>query len=496
MNLLHGANSINDLNKWNNLLNSARSWEQMVDHLLNWLSSQFFGAHCGYLQIQPDLQNKIFWHRENPTTNWLNTELAYQLFSVIEKKDIDEPLITKISSETPKLTSSISQFMQGFEISNIVLIPVFSQKDITGLFILGFQEHVPITVIENLQAAQILSIFLSNLSYWQSLYLETESKLKEMDQLFQIGIDLTASMNLEDTLNTILETALTITPDANDAHIFLFENEEMVFGAAMFQNGTSGKIWSQPRKNGLTYTVAQSGKRLVVNDMSAHTLFSDIKSWEGSIIGLPILHNQDVVGVMTMAKLVPVGFSDSQINKLEQLANQAANVIHNIRNYDRISQEAFTDPLTKLPNRRAFERESQKVLDHSERYKHQFVIAMLDLNGFKRINDSFGHTTGDKALHTIANCIKSMVRKTDLLARYGGDEFIILLPETDLESACGVMKKIMENVAACPILVSEQATESLTISYGLSLYPDNSENIDTLIAIADQALYIHKESRR
>ena len=93
--------------------------------------------------------------------------------------------------------------------------------------------------------------------------------------------------------------------------------------------------------------------------------------------------------------------------------------------------QAFTDPLTSLPNRRSFEWEAEKIIDRALRYERIFSVAMLDLNGFKRINDSYGHATGDDSLRIITHCMKNSIRKTDFLARYGGDEFFAVLPETD-----------------------------------------------------------------
>jgi len=118
---------------------------------------------------------------------------------------------------------------------------------------------------------------------------------------------------------------------------------------------------------------------------------------------------------------------------------------------------------------------------------------MLDLNGFKRINDSYGHAKGDDALRIITHCMKNSIRKTDFLARYGGDEFIILFPETNQILAAQVSEKLRQRVSVCQIPVSQNKIESLTISYGLASYPDDGIDLKNLIDLADTRLYLIKQ---
>ena len=259
----------------------------------------------------------------------------------------------------------------------------------------------------------------------------TEQKIIEQDQMLRASLSMTDSLNLEEVLTAILKNALQLLPEANDAHIFLYENECLKFGAAMFQNGTVGNVWAEPRQDGLTYNVARKGKMILVDNMKADPLYTNSpEEWHGSIIGIPLIDKDIVVGVMTLAKLTTRKFNPKEITILNRLADQAARVIQNVNVHSLISLQAYTDPLTAIPNRRAFEWEASKLLEMSTRYAHSFSIAMLDLNGFKRINDSYGHATGDDCLRILTHCMKNAIRKTDFLARYGGDEFIILFPET------------------------------------------------------------------
>jgi diguanylate cyclase (GGDEF)-like protein len=335
---------------------------------------------------------------------------------------------------------------------------------------------------------------VANLLKWQIVTENTEQYARELDQMLRASLSMTESLNLNDVLNAILDNALELIPDVNDAHIFLYENYVLNFGAAKFCDGTTGTVWAEPRDDGLTYRVARTGKTIRVDNMSEDSLFLNMPNWQGSIIGIPLINNEDVLGVMTLAKLEPVGFSNHETDILNRLGNQAANVIHNVRTHNVISLQAFTDSLTALPNRRSFEWEAQKILDQAQRYQRSFTVAMLDLDEFKRINDTYGHAIGDDSLRIIAHCMKNELRKTDFLARFGGDEFVILFPETTLELASQVIDNLIKRVVMCRIPVRQDQFETLTVSFGLANFPVDGDDLKTLIKLADDRLYQHKET--
>ncbi len=486
-----------NLTKFNQLVNKihhARSWEQMVDHFLSWIHQNFDQCICIYANVLPDSNNQINWIAQVPKFSSIPKDVIHDFSAFVPLfTTYDLPILT-FDPEHAAVPRSITGWLKTQKTNKLSVCPVISQKDVIGLFIFIFPEKgLCSPVFEDPIFFQTLSILFSTTVDLQFRVSLTEQKIQEMDQFIKIGLDLTESLNLEETLNTILEKALSFSKNANNAHVFLYENEMIYFGAAMYKDGSKGRVFSNPRKNGLTYTVARNAEIILVPDMSAHPLYKDTPEfWTGSIIGIPVMNHDTVVGVMTLAKLTPISFTQDEIDKLVQLADQAGNVIRNIRTFDQIYMQAYTDALTNLPNRRSFEWESQKLLTHSERYRHCFVIAMMDLNGFKRINDTYGHTTGDKVLRIIADYIQQQIRKTDLLARYGGDEFILMLPEIDPVSAAAALEKIAQSMPQCKIPISDTITESLTLSYGLAVYPQDSQDINQLITLADKNLYLNK----
>lgn len=161
----------------------------------------------------------------------------------------------------------------------------------------------------------------------------------------------------------------------------------------------------------------------------------------------------------------------------------------------RLSELALTDPLTRIANRRSLFQRFQEEIDRAERYSRPISIAMLDVDHFKVFNDMEGHLCGDEALKKIASCLAANIRKTDFLGRYGGEEFLILMPETPLEvglEIAGRVRAAIENA----LFQGRSKTAYLTASLGLAAYPQHGRTPKLLIEQADQALYVAKEAGR
>ena len=208
---------------------------------------------------------------------------------------------------------------------------------------------------------------------------------------------------------------------------------------------------------------------------------------------MPLQAGEQVVGVLTLHLDQPTPWPPSDQQALNVLASQAALAIENARLNALAQQQALTDGLTELPNRRALDRRLEEELRRSSRYQHAFTLVMVDLNGFKLINDTYGHPAGDEALRVVAACLRRHLRDTDFIARYGGDEFAILLPETERETAQEMVVRLAERVAVCRLNLPDD--RRVTLSVGLALYPQDAITAPALLMAADQALYRAKRGR-
>jgi diguanylate cyclase (GGDEF)-like protein len=157
---------------------------------------------------------------------------------------------------------------------------------------------------------------------------------------------------------------------------------------------------------------------------------------------------------------------------------------------------SIRDGLTGLYNYREFHRRLTEEAERSWRYGRPFSLLMLDIDNFKLVNDTYGHLTGDETLRALAALIAQAVRPTDQVARYGGEEFVIVLPETPRSGALATAERIRHIIATHPIPVTLGQRVSLTVSIGVSTYPDDAESEEKLVGAADRALYAAKHAGR
>ncbi len=186
--------------------------------------------------------------------------------------------------------------------------------------------------------------------------------------------------------------------------------------------------------------------------------------------------------------------SKRDIDYLEQLTRQAAATINRANTYSTILQYATLDALTNLNNRRQFETRLGQEISITKRQNNPLCAMMIDIDFFKKVNDTYGHAAGDEVLRTVASIIKEQLRESDIPARYGGEEFAVLLPFTKIEEAQIVGERLRCAVEAHPVKV-ENAEIAVTISMGLAEY-NRVETGEELFERADKALYEAKKNGR
>jgi len=285
--------------------------------------------------------------------------------------------------------------------------------------------------------------------------------------------------------------------NARAAHIFLYSHGDLKFGTSLNAEGEKNKPIAMPRKEGLTYFVANSGQKLVVEDMVNHPMYQNApKGWSGSIIGIPLKFNQSIVGVMNLSRSTTGGFTRAELRLIELLADQAAVAISNASLHKIVAEQANTDILTGLPNRRALEDRLQEDIRYANRMNSKFSVVMMDLDGFKSVNDMYGHTVGDEVLHSIFRYLAKNVRPTDFLARYGGDELTLIIRDAGAEAAQLVTAKLIELIRKFDFPFSDHRKLKLGITAGIAVYRVHAHSAGDLLRAADAALYQGKKHSR
>ena len=330
-----------------------------------------------------------------------------------------------------------------------------------------------------------------------NLFTIVEHQAAELDALKRITLNLTSSLELQTVLDAVVNEAMHLVTEAHEAHIYLYQNGRLTFAAALDEQGTKNQQMSEPRPNGLTSTVANEKQIMIVEDMMNHPLFQNAyKPWSGSVIGIPLKMGGAVVGVMNLVRSKQGTFNQSEIRLLTLLADQAAIAISNANFHSAVSQQAHSDALTNLPNRRALDERLDEEIARTRRSGRSFSVVMIDLDGFKTINDTYGHDTGDEVLKQVATYLAQSLRVTDFLARYGGDEMTLILPETDLAQAAYVARKLQNQLRTLSIPLPDGKNIAMNFSGGIALFPKHADSASDLLRAADEALYRAKKHSR
>lgn len=211
--------------------------------------------------------------------------------------------------------------------------------------------------------------------------------------------------------------------------------------------------------------------------------------------------NDSIDGLMSLLNDFQSRTRNSLIamNRRQQELNQHLDALQedNHRLIKQVTQEreiARRDPLTQLPNRQGFEQRLEQEIARSNRYGQPLSIALIDVDHFKKINDRYGHLAGDRVLRILAKEMYSQLRKTDFLARFGGEEFVILLPESDREHALAAIEKMRLHISQCPFHFQDSPVQ-ITISAGIAIHKPNEE-AEHWLHRADKALYQSKDRGR
>jgi diguanylate cyclase (GGDEF)-like protein len=206
----------------------------------------------------------------------------------------------------------------------------------------------------------------------------------------------------------------------------------------------------------------------------------------------PLIFNGETIGVLCVESPRPGAYSVDHLSVFTTIAQQAAVALENARNF----QMATVDQLTRLYLRDFFFRKLSEEQARARRYGGTFTVLMLDLDSFKEINDRMGHLAGDRYLQKVGEVIRETMRAADVPCRYGGEEFCVLLPETDLDGATRIAERIRMRVSNLEVRIGDGVLKA-TISVGIAAYPaDYPGTIQGFLEKADQALYLAKQSGR
>ncbi len=254
---------------------------------------------------------------------------------------------------------------------------------------------------------------------------------------------------------------------------------------------------------GLAGRVAERKRAVIVRDgaQDPRLIAQERRGSPGSfaMLLLPLVAGNQVMGVVQLERDAPGAFTHRDKSRIQSLASQAAATLANVRAHQDVYSQAITDALTGLFNRRHMQTVLADERRRAQRYGHPLSVIMLDVDGFKSYNDTYGHVQGDVLLKMMAGILQSQVRGVDCVGRFGGEEFLVVLPETPSEEAFQAAERLRLAVAHTifPGFAGDpEMAVFKTISLGVATYPDITDDTQALVTLADNALYRAKRSGR
>lgn len=321
----------------------------------------------------------------------------------------------------------------------------------------------------------------------------------QLGALNQIALALTSSLSLDDILNEIMRKGIALS--GSKAACIAFCDP----AGWMFKDWTTQGLSEHFVRNiafqpgGLADETFITNGFVVSNDRpgTKHQL-SKLARDEGILgfICLPLTSRADRLGVIYFYRADRDSFEPEEIELLTIFAQLAAQAVENARLHARTDREARTDALTGLLNRRVFDRRLDEEQRRAARYGKPYALMMIDIDHFKRINDSYGHPAGDAVLKTVGRVLTEQFRDVDIVARYGGEEFVAILPEIGGTTAKGVAKRVCRAIAGTPFTLPDGREIGVTVSIGVSCYPSCAVDAAAAVDTADQALYTAKLAGR
>ena len=326
-----------------------------------------------------------------------------------------------------------------------------------------------------------------------------EEEVRELRSILGVAQAVVSSLDLDAVLATILDSAMSIL-DTPAGAVALYDEKrgEMEFHAqagfkSPFFQGGRWEVWP----GSLAERILQGNEPFVVEDTRKITLhLNSLVVDEGvrAIVGVPLKIQHKIVGVLFLDDFAPRTFPEARLRPLAILASFAAMSIDNARLHEQTLRLARTDGLTGLFNHRQFKQVFRDELVRASRYENPLALVMFDVDDFKGFNDTYGHPEGDKVLIDVARILKGALRQCDILFRYGGEEFIAVLPQTGLDEALVVAERARQAIES-QTLASDGAVagRGVTVSSGVAAYPRDGRDLDSLLKITDDLLYQAKK---
>lgn len=411
------------------------------------------------------------------------------LLKYVHQKRI--PITSQDPAQAPDLSSAIMRREQS---KAEIALPMIAGNSLVGAVLLDVNNPQVVAFADFLkEVADVCGVAITN----AVVYGRSEYERERMTTLYQCICALNnSSVELAQVLQAAADTALVMANTPSCA-LLLLDEDNLNFQLAAFKglDGASLSEFDMAERSSIAGKCLRAATTDVYGDGSKEP-FGLPRAMGGrhfaSAVALPLVFQERKLGVLEVFSTESRAFHAEQLELLESLAGQVSASLYAALSHESSRFHSFLDAHTGLANRRHFEQGVGKELERSKRHNHEMAVMLIDIDHLSQINDMLGQTRGDEAIKHVAGVIKSTLRDIDLSSRYGGEEFAVLLPETNHTGALEVAERLRQNIRKSPA----PGIGLITVSVGLAAYPVNAEDPVALLRDAEEALNVAKYEGR
>jgi len=429
---------------------------------------------------------------------WFRLEASFGASEMPSELPITSGLMGRVArTGRPEFVGNVREDPEdpggGFDVANRAAAPILLDGTVTGVIMMEGTGVRPITprTYELMGAlSQQVSVSVRNASFYQEL----RKAHDELQVLYEAARSVSGTLDLRTVLDSLVSVTckafgydngalLMVDPETGDLTVEAsYGHEQSLVGTRL------------PVATGITGWVARTGTPLTVDDVRQDSRYHEFDTRTRSELAVPLIAEGKVLGVFNVESARPAAFRARDMHMLMTLASYAVIAIQNAHLYEQAQRLAITDGLTELHNHRYLFDALDRLLERARRDGQPLALIMLEIDHFKRFNDTYGHQQGDEVLRTISMLLRRGSRPSDVVARHGGDEFMVVLPGTPKGPAQETAERLRRAVEAYPLILVGDVMTTVTLSVGVAAFPQDGQTVEALVEAVDRAQYTAKRS--
>ena len=499
--ILQQLNEINTLYSFTRTMSSTLNAEEAMQALVA-RAMELEGADAGSLLLINDRSEAVFavtrGFRDDEVSRYFSRPMSMDSKSIrlrlAEGRGIYAPEVDAF----PDLRSILPKP----ETISFYSIPIYNEEKLIGSLSLSFERHYTMPMSHwNLLSAMSQQAALA--IERARLFADTQRSAKEMTSLYHIGLVTTSSLDINEVLHLIYEQVKGVVR-SDTFYIALYDEDQGELRYDLFIESAKALPPFRARVDsvGIPGWVIRNRKPLFIRHWSEEVEQLPFEAGmvgapTQSVISVPLIAKNKIVGVMSVQAVEPNAFDDNHLRLLTAIASQAALALENARLHATVNEQAQRDPLTGVFHHGSFIDRLNAAIEHARAHNESLALIMLDIDRFKQYNDTYGHLVGDDVLRSTVEAIQNHLKNTDVVGRWGGEEFGIVLRNVTRAQARAVAERIRQTVESNIMKdTHNRQIPSPTVSQGIALFPEDATEIEELIDKADFALFRAKDQGR